>query len=192
MKNLLVSAIDRPVDLDKVAGVIDFDTPRGKAFLVHLFTQSGRLSFVLDKASATSPPVAYKHDKFLLILSGAMVLVLDTTDITAGYTTIPIHFATQAARLVENGVVIIHDSGCTLLNPDLSDVLWSIDDPRIRTTRVDRGELRIYVGEHQSFRIDLTTGFEAAEETPTVLPDEDEDEDEVESNVVKLFSRMKR
>jgi hypothetical protein len=193
MINLLASAITRPIDLAKTEAIIDLGATRGKAFLVHMFTRNGRLSFVLEKGSAACPPVVYQHDKYLLILSEAAVFTIDITDITAGCTTIPIHFPTQAARAVEGGVVIIHDLGCTMLTPDLKDVTWVIDDPRILTTRVDRGELRVFFGEHQGCLIDLSTGLETIAETPTVLTeDEDEDFDIGEdSNVIKLSSRFK-
>jgi hypothetical protein len=194
MMNLLVSAITRPIDLAKVEAIIDLGATRGKAFLVHMFTRSGRLSFVLEKASAACPPVVYQHDKHLLILSEAAVFAIDTTDIAAGYTTIPMHFPTQAARAVEGGIVIIHDLGCTMLTPDLKDVAWTIDDPRILTTRVDRGELRVYFGEHQSCLIDLATGLEATADTRTCTVDDEPEAFEIDddSNVIRLSNHSKR
>lgn len=194
MMNLLVSPITRPIDLDKVEAIIDLGATRGKSFLVHMFTRSGRLSFVFERGSASCPPVVYQHDKHLLILAEAAVFAIDTTDIAAGYTTIPIHFPTQAARAVEGGVVIIHDLGCTMLTPDLKDVAWIIDDPRILTTRVDRGELRVFFGEHQSFLIDLSTGLEAIAETPMTLAEDEHEDFEIgdDSNVIKLPKRFKR
>jgi hypothetical protein len=193
MMNLLVSAITRPIDLAKVEAIIDLGATRGKAFLVHMFTRSERLSFVLEKGSAACPPVVYQHDKHLLILSEAAVFAIDTTDIAAGCTMIPIHFPTQAARAVEGGVIIIHDLGCTMLTPDLKDVAWVIDDPRILTTRVDRGELRVFFGEHQGCLIDLATGLESIAEVPTVLTEDDPEDFNVgeDSNVIMLSSRFK-
>jgi hypothetical protein len=194
MMNLLVSAITRPIDLAKVEAIIDLGATRGKAFLVHMFTRSGRLSFVLERGSTACPPVVYQHDKRLLILSEAAVFAIDTTDIAAGYTMIPIHFPTQAARAVEGGIVIIHDLGCTMLTPDLKDVAWTIDDPRILTTRVDRGELRVYFGEHQSCLIDLATGLEATADTRTCTVDDEPEAFEIDddSNVIRLSNHSKR
>ncbi len=196
MINLDVTAITRPLDLDKITAFVDLESRRpGRPNLVTTFNQSGRLSFVLNNGNRTYPPVAYQYGKHFLILSEFYVSVIDTTDIEAGEMLIPIHFQTYAARAVKQGVVILHETGCTMLNADLTDAVWRHDDQRIITSRVDNGELRVYHGEHQSFLIDLNTGFyipEPEEGRAALQPSKPEDEGEESCQIIRLAERVKR
>jgi hypothetical protein len=188
LTNLLVSPQRGPVDLDRIDIFLDLEVPyHTAAYSFMTVTRKGRLSFMLTNANEHRAPAAYHHGDKILILSRFEAYVIDAHHPREGYDIHPMYLPVYAARWVEDGVVILHAEGCTLMSHDLSKVLWRIEDRRITTSRVDGGVLKVYHGEHQFITIDTRNGRE--KETRPVLPAAAPDANDANVIVMSRFRR---
>lgn len=189
MLHLQASRISGPIDLTKITAIVDLSSEIGStSFLVHVFTEAGRLAFMLQNADPFLPPSVYMREGKLIILSGYSVLSLDPGKLELGAHEEPIFHLVEAAREVPGGLLILHQYGCTLLSDDLSGVLWRIDDPRIVSISVEGDHLRVFFGQHQSVLVSLLTGNEVDDPIATFSNDVPGDDT---SNVIFLKTRQR-